>query len=184
MNLLSICWLKPQLLESSASMWIWILTQKEKLLSNSEVQRKSLVKCETHEPPKLEITRMSNKVAYFKIWMPLRDRGHGWLEMTMLSKLSEPHSWVRRIRKSALQERPPHPNSTGLLFYRCFLLFPNNPVQEVGKQFCIALGRKGEERGYWQILFIFTDQMWQLQVITVVLTRTTCNYNASSSAGK
>lgn len=89
MNLLSICWLKPQLLESSASMWIWILTQKEKLLSNSEVQRKSSVKYETHEPPKLEITRMSNKVAYFKIWMPLRDRGHGWLEMTILSKLSE-----------------------------------------------------------------------------------------------
>lgn len=73
-----ICWLKPQLLESSASMWIWILTWKEKQISNSEVQRKSLGKCETREPSKLEIT-MSNKVAYFKICLNAAERAWAWV---------------------------------------------------------------------------------------------------------
>lgn len=71
--------------------------------------------------------------------MPLREHGHGCLEMTMLCKLSEPHSWVRRLRTSGKTTTPK-------LYGLALLLLPS------------AISEQLRARGWKTILHCFGEE--------------------------
>lgn len=56
-----ICWLKPQLLELSASMQIGILTQKGKRFSDSEAYGKAWEKCKILNAPNWKVSQAIEK---------------------------------------------------------------------------------------------------------------------------
>lgn len=71
--------------------------------------------------------------------MPLREGGHGCLE-TILSKLSEPHSWVQQLRPSGQTTTPqtPHAHSPAA---------SKQPCERGGKTALLCFGEEGGGEG-------------------------------------